>query len=314
MIPFRTWFKRREPNQLAPVSNVLINILFILFASACILPFLVVMGISFSSEGSVMRNGYRMIPDEFSFEAYRILFTEQSVIIRAYSVTLFSTIVGMIICVVNVCLYAYPLSRPTFKFRKFFMFFLFFTMLFNGGLVASFMINVNLLGFRDNLWAMILPMGFNAFWVIVMRTFYRTQIPESLIESAKIDGAGEWYTLMRVVLPLSLPGVATVALFSTIGIWNDFFLNLLYIRDKNLYNLQRMIQETLGAITMLRDMMFKIGTAGGSVDFNNMPNQTFRMAMSGNLPRVSPIIISPRLTTCWKPMRRRRKCSLAARS
>jgi len=157
-------------------------------------------------------------------------------------------------------------------------------------MVASFVVNTNLLGLRDNIWIMILPMGFNAFWVIVMRTFYRTQIPESLIESAKIDGAGEWYTLLRVVVPLSLPGVATVALFSTIGIWNDFFLNLLYIRDPALYNLQRLIQQTLGSITMLREMAFKIGSAGGTIDMKNLPNETFRMAMC--IVTIGPIVLA----------------------
>jgi putative aldouronate transport system permease protein len=137
---------------------------------------------------------------------------------------------------------------------------------------------------------MILPAGFNAFWVIVMRTFYRTQIPESLIESAKIDGAGEWYTLIRVVLPLSLPGIATVALFSTIGIWNDFFLNLLYIRDPANYNLQRLINQTLNSITILREIAFSIGMAGGTVDIRNLPNETFRMAMC--IVTIGPIVLA----------------------
>jgi putative aldouronate transport system permease protein len=286
----KTWFKRRNPNQLLPAANTVINIIFILFASVCILPVILVFMVSISSETSIMLHGFSLFPQEFSFRAYDIIFREQSTVLRAYGVTLFVTITGMIFCVVTVCLYAYPLSRPTFKFRKFFIFFLFITMLFSGGLVASYMVNVNILQLRDNIWIMILPMSFNAFWVIVMRTFYKTQIPESLIESAKIDGAGEWYALIKVVLPLSLPGIATVALFSTIGIWNDFFLNLLYIRNQELYNLQRMIQETLGAITMLREMMFKLGSAGITVDMRDMPSQTFRMAMC--IVTIGPIVLA----------------------
>ena len=284
------WFRRREPNQLSPVANTVLNILFLFYAAACVLPILIILGISFSTEESIIRNGYGIIPREFSVQAYYYLFKDGITIARAYGVTLLTTIVGMAICVVTVCLYAYPLSRTTFKFRKFFMFFLFFTMLFSGGMVASYVINTNLLGLRDNIWIMILPMGFNAFWVIVMRTFYKTQIPESLIESAKIDGAGEWFTLIRVVLPLSLPGIATVALFSTIGIWNDFFLNLLYVRDTNLYNLQRLIQQALGTITTLRDIAFKIGTAGGTVDLSKLPNETFRMAIC--VVTIGPIVMA----------------------
>jgi putative aldouronate transport system permease protein len=142
----------------------------------------------------------------------------------------------------------------------------------------------------NTLFALFLPSCFSAFWVIVMRTFYKTQIPESLIESAKIDGAGEWYTLMKVVLPLSLPGIATVALFSTIGIWNDFFLNLLYIRDPSNYNLQRLINQTLSSITILREIAFSVGTAGGTIDMRNLPNETFRMAMC--IVTIGPIILA----------------------
>jgi len=286
----RSWFRQREPNQLAPVANSVINLTFLLYAAVCIIPVLIILSVSLSTNESVMRYGYSLIPREFSLQAYDLIFDEGATIGRAYAVSLFTTIVGMILCVVNVCLYAYPLSRSTFKFRKFFMFFLFFTMIFGGGMVASYVVNTNLLGLGDNIWIMILPMGFNAFWVIVMRTFYKTQIPESLIESAKIDGAGEWYTLVRVVIPLSLPGVATVALFSTIGIWNDFFINMLYIRDTNLYNLQRLIQQVLGSITILREMAMKIGQAGGSVDVRNLPSETFRMAMC--IVTIGPIVLA----------------------
>jgi len=290
MITMNRWFKRRDPNQLSPVANTAINIFFVIYAAACVVPLLVILGISFSTEESIMRFGYSMIPREFSVQAYDYLFRDGTTIVRAYMVTLFTTIVGMAMCVVTVCLYAYPLSRSTFKFRKFFMFFLFITMLFSGGMVASFVVNTNLLGLRNNIWIMVLPMAFNAFWVIVMRTFYRTQIPESLIESAKIDGAGEWLTLMKIVLPLSLPGVATVALFSTIGIWNDFFLNLLYIRDQELYNLQRLIQQALQTIETLRTIAFKIGAAGGSVDLSKLPNETFRMAIC--IVTIGPIVLA----------------------
>ena len=290
MTPTRTWFRKRVPNQISPVANSALNLAFLLYAAICVLPVLIVLGVSLSSEESIMRHGYSLIPREFSTSAYNLLFKDGVTISRAYGITIMTTLVGMAICVLTVCLYAYPLSRPTFKFKGFFTFYLFFTMIFGGGLVASFVVNTTLLGFKNNVWSMILPMGFNAFWVIVIRTFYKTQIPESLIESAKIDGAGEWYTLIRVVLPLSLPGIATVALFSTIGIWNDFFQNLLYIDNPELYNLQRLIQQTLGSITILREMAFKIGTSGGQVDLASLPSETFRMAIC--IVTIGPIILA----------------------
>ena len=291
MTSTRLWFRRREPNQLSPVANALINFLFLIYAAICVIPLLIILGISFSSEEAVLRYGYSIIPRVFSLQAYDYLFRDGITIARAYGVTLFTTIVGTLMCVMTVCLYAYPLSRTTFKFRKFFMYFVFVTMLFSGGMVASYVVNTNLLGLKDNIWIMILPMGFNAFWVIVMRTFFKTQIPESLIESAKIDGAGEWYTLLKIVLPLSLPGIATVALFSTIGIWNDFFLNLLYIQSNTeLYNLQRLIQQALGTVQALRDIAFKIGSAGGTIDLSKLPNETFRMAMC--VVTIGPIIMA----------------------
>ena len=289
-IPVKAWFRRRNPNQISPVANVFINIFFFLFAATCVVPLLIVLGSSFSTEGAIIQHGFVIIPREFSLEAYRILFREQSVVFNAYMVTIFTTVVGTVLCLVNVCLYAYPLSRPTFKFRKFFMMFAFFTMLFSGGLVASYIVNTNVLNLGNTIWIMTLPFGFSAFWVIVMRTFYRTQIPEALIESAKIDGAGEWLTLIRIVLPLSLPGIATVALFTSIGIWNDFFLSLLYVRDQNLYNLQRLINEVLNAITMLREMVFRLGSAGITVDLANLPSQSFRMAMC--IVTIGPIILA----------------------
>jgi len=289
-ISINKWFRRREPNQIAPSANVILNIAFILLAASCVLPIVVVLSISLSTEASIMQQGYGLLPREFSLQAYDFLFKDGSVVSRAYAVTLFTTIVGTVLCVITVCLYAYPLSRPTFKFRKFFMFFIFFTMLFGGGMVASFVVNAGLLGLRDNIWIMVIPMAFSPFWVIVMRTFYRTTIPESLIESSKIDGAGEWYTLIRVVLPLSLPGIATVALFSTIGIWNDFFLNMLYIRDPSLYNLQRMINEVLTTITIIQNLAFSIGQSGGTINFNDLPNETFRMAMC--IVTIGPIVLA----------------------
>jgi putative aldouronate transport system permease protein len=167
---------------------------------------------------------------------------------------------------------------------------MFITMVFSGGLVSSYVVNTNLLGLKDNFWVLVFPVGFNGFWVIVMRTFYKTMIPEALVESAAMDGAAEWRVWAQIVLPLSLPGVATVALFSTLGAWNEFFLNMLYMNRMELYNLQRLIQQMLNSITTMREMAYKVGAAGASFDLSKMPSETLRMAVC--VVTIGPIVLA----------------------
>ena len=148
-------------------------------------------------------------------------------------------------------LYAYAISRDNFKFKTFFTFYAFFTMLFGGGLVAYYMVMRQVLQIQNSLWALFLPSAFSPFWVIVMRTFYKANVPNEVIESARMDGASEWRTLLQIVMPLSIPGLATVALFSAIGIWNNFFNCLLLVDEAKYYSLQFTIYTTLNNIRFL---------------------------------------------------------------
>jgi putative aldouronate transport system permease protein len=189
--------------------------------------------------------------------------------------------------VIMVGLYAYPLSRSNFKFGTFFTFYAFFTLLFNGGLVSYYMVMRQILNLQNTLWALFLPSAFSPFWVIVMRTFYKMNVPNEIIEAARIDGAGEWRTYVQIVLPLSLPGLATVALFSAIGIWNNFFNSLLLVDDAQYFSLQVTIYTTLNNIRFLLENADKMQ---GLVNLSDLPSQTFRMAMA--VVTVGPIILA----------------------
>jgi putative aldouronate transport system permease protein len=250
-------------------------------------PIYIIVISSITSEAALARNGYRLWPEEFSTMAYNFLFSQGSIVITAYKNTIIATVAGTLISVLMVGLYAYPLSRPDFRFRTFFTFYAFFTMLFGGGLVAYYMVTRQILQLQNTLWALFLPSAFSPFWVIVMRTFYVANVPNELIEAARIDGANEWRTFFQIVVPLSVPGLATVALFSAIGIWNNFFNALLLVDEAKYYSLQFTIYTTLNNIRFLLENADKMQ---GLVNVSELPSQTFRMAMA--VVTVGPIIFA----------------------
>ena len=282
--------KTLSPNRMNPTAVVILNVIFILGVIASVAPVLLVVAVSFTSEANILKYGYKLFPVAWSLDTYKFLFKDPTVVVNAYGVTIFTTDTATIIGLINVALFAYPISRRDFKFQNEVTFFMFFTMLFGGGLVSYYIVMTGVFGMRNNILAMILPYCFNAFWVIVMRTFYKNQIPESVIESARIDGAGEWRTLLQIVMPLSLPGLATVALFTTLNVWNDWFNCVLFI-NTDMINLQTMIYRALRSVQMLRDIATKMGS---SVDLGSsiasLPNETFRMALC--TISIGPIILA----------------------
>ncbi|MBN1246604.1 MAG: carbohydrate ABC transporter permease [Anaerolineae bacterium] len=279
--------KRRDVLALSPPVNTLLNILMIVGCILTLFPIYVILISSVTSEAALQANGYRLWPEEFATVAYSYLFREGSIVLTAYRNTFISTVAGTALSVLMVGLYAYPLSRPNFKFKTFFTFYAFFTMLFGGGLVAYYMVTRQILRIHNSLWALFLPSAFSPFWVIVMRTFYQTNVPSEIIESARIDGASEWRTLFQVVMPLAIPGLATVALFSAIGIWNNFFNSLLLVDEAKYYSLQYTIYTTLTSIRFLLENADKMA---GLVNVSELPSQTFRMAMA--VVTVGPIIFA----------------------
>jgi putative aldouronate transport system permease protein len=279
--------KSRDALALSRSADAFLNALMVICCILTLVPVYIIVISSITSEGSLAQNGYRLWPEEFSTLAYTFLFSQGSIVITAYKNTIISTVAGTIMSVIMVGLYAYPLSRPNFKFRGFFTFFAFFTMLFGGGLVSYYMVTRQVLQIQNTLWALFLPSAFSPFWVIVMRTFYVANVPNEIIESARMDGAGEWRTLLQIVVPLAIPGLATVALFSAIGIWNNFFNCLLLVDEAAYYSLQFTIYTTLNNIRFLLENADKMQ---GLVNISELPSQTFRMAMA--VVTVGPIIFA----------------------
>ncbi|RKP50144.1 carbohydrate ABC transporter permease [Cohnella endophytica] len=272
------------------LGQSLLHVLFLLLSAACILPLVLVVAVSFSDETTVIANGFKFWPEKFSLRAYDLVFLDYMQIIRSYGVSLFVTVVGTIISLILVSLFAYPLSRSDLKYRGFFAFLIFFTMLFNGGLVPWYLVYVNYLHLMDSIWALILPLLLTPFYVIIMRTFFSTTIPSELLESAKIDGSGEWYTFMRIVLPLSLPVLATIGLFNTLNYWNDWFLSLLYIDESKNVSVQYLMYRTLNSIQYILSnsaVANGISQGGGSLD---LPSKTLQMAMA--VVGIGPIIFA----------------------
>ncbi|WP_350343036.1 carbohydrate ABC transporter permease [Proteinivorax tanatarense] len=235
--------KKYDPHSFSKKTNIVMNILLALFAFLCIFPFVYVIIISLSSEQSLAMHGYRVIPQEWSLDAYRYLWMMRSQLLRAYGITIFITVVGTLLSVAMISMYSYAISRKQFIYRRQFTFLVFFTMLFSGGMVPFYIVMTQFLGLKNSIWALILPLAVNAFYIIIMRTFFQRSVPEAIIESARIDGAGEFRIFLTIVLPLAIPGIATIALFSTLAYWNDWFNALLFIDDPNLIPLQSLLMR-----------------------------------------------------------------------
>ncbi len=269
--------KSRDFQRLSPVWNVAFNLVAAILAILCVFPFLFVAIISFTDEQTLASEGYSLFPKRWSLDAYSYLFKAGDQLLRSYGVTIFVTVVGTVISLVFISLFAYAISRKSFKYRNFFGFFAFFTMLFNGGLVPSYIVSTQLLHLQNSVWALILPLAVNAFYIMIMRTFFATMIPDAIIESGKIDGAGEFGIFFRLVLPLALPGLATIGLFSTLGYWNDWFNALLYIDRPTLVPLQSMLMRIENSMQFILQNSNNASIGVGVLQ--SMPQDTSRMAM-----------------------------------
>lgn len=272
------------------LSQLLLHLFFICLSLACLLPVLLVISISFSDENTVIANGFKFYPEKFSLDAYSFLYNQLSQIITAYGVTIFVTVVGTLLSLLLIALYAYPLSRRELRHRNKFALFIFLTMIFNGGLVPWYLVYVNLLHLKDSVWSLIIPLFLQPFFVIIMRTFFQTTIPDSIIESATIDGASEVKIFYKIILPLSLPVLATIGLFNTLNYWNDWFLSLIFITKGNGISLQYLMYKTLLNIQYLttnENAANQLSKMGAVV---NLPSQTLRMAMA--VVGIGPIIFA----------------------
>lgn len=259
------------------------NIIMFLFAAACIIPFVLLISASLTDQSEIVAHGYSFIPRTISTAAYEYLYQTGSEIARAYGVTVFVTIVGTFLSLVMTTLMAYPLSRNVTPHRNLIMFFVFFTMLFSGGLVPSYLVFTQIFHLKNTIWALIVPMLMNGFNIMLMRTFFKS-VPGALIESSELDGASEFRILWSVMLPLSTPILATIGLFQSIMYWNDWSLGMIYITDPKLFSIQNLLNRIMQDIQFITSNMSMNANAADAMA--QMPSDSIKMAIAviGVLP------------------------------
>ncbi len=269
--------------QISKTANAIWNVIFFITAIMCVYPLLLVLAVSFTDETQIAMAGYTIFPEKISFAAYAFIAKNMLAITRAYGITIIVTLVGSLLGLLIMALYAYPLSRDDFKYKGFFNFIAVVTMMFSGGLVPIYMVYVRVLGLKDNILALILTGLFSAYYVMIIRTFYRQNVSKSLIEAAQIDGAGEFKIFFQIVLPLAKPALATVLMFSMLVYWNDWYSPLLYITKMELYNLQYLMYQVQAKIANLT----RIANSAEAV--KDIPSEAARMAMA--IVAIGPIIL-----------------------
>lgn len=265
-------------NRVKPVTNLLISFLFVILALMAFLPMVFVFIISISSEASIAKYGYSFFPQEFSGKAYEYLAQSTEYIGRSFLNSIGITVIGTVLGLILIGTMGYAISRPTFRLKRLLTVMIFIPMLFSGGLVASYMINTQLFNMKNTYWALILPGACSSFYIIIMRTFFQTTVPDSIIESGKIDGASQLRIFAQLVIPISLPVIATIGLFLTFNYWNAWYGAMLYCstNHRELYPLQYVlisIERNLEFLTMNEQYVT------GAVSKVELPNETIRMAI-----------------------------------
>ena len=257
-------------------TSISINIIAIILAAIIIAPFWLLVSISLSKESDITAFGYSFIPKTVVFSAYKYIFKNPKSVMDAYVVTAEFSLIKMVLSTLLMAMIAYALSRKRLKGRKAISFYLYFTMLFSGGLVPSYILNTQVFHLNDTLMVYILPGLISPWYVFMMRTFF-SDLPSEIIESAYLDGAREYKIFFRIVLPLSKPCLATVALFIFLGSWNDWYTSMLYINKQSLISLQYLLQRIMNDIKLLQDTGSNMGSL---VSISEIPSETVRMAMA----------------------------------
>ena len=238
-------------------GQIVLNFIFILIALCYILPFILLLSVSFEGDPS---QTFHLIPRKFSVEAYKTLFAVPDRIIKAYGVTIFTSVVSTLLSLFLSSTLAYSLTKRDFKLRNIFTFMLMFTTLFGGGLVPQYVVYSKFLNLNDTIWVYILPWAVSGWNVIVIRSNMQA-IPNELVESAKLDGAGEWRIFFQIVLPLSTSILGTIGFLGFIGLWNDWYIASIYVKDLDLWNLQSLLRNVLRNMEELKRMVQE-GEAG----------------------------------------------------
>lgn len=266
--------QRRESRR----AEVIAYIAFILAALAVLIPMLLLVVASFTDNDILNRSGYSFFPEKWSLDAYRFLFTQSTSIIRSIGVSVIVTVIGTTCGLFFTMMLAYALSRDDLPYRRILMFFVVFTLLFNGGMVPTYFMYVNYLHVKNTIWGLLIPtLLVNGFNVLLMRTYFRNNVPMELIESARIDGAGEVRSFFSIVLPISTPILATIGMLIGINYWNDWYNGMLYVTDPELFSMQSFLNKIMMDIQFLSQTT---GTSDASSIIANIPSASVRMAMA----------------------------------
>lgn len=256
-------------------SSMIANIFFLLFSLLCMIPFLLVLSISFSNETDIVFKGYKLIPDRIDLLAYRYILNSPGQLLQSYFISITSTAAGTFVSVIVMALAAYPLTRLDFRYKRFISFYYFFTMLFSGGLVPFYILITQYLHWNDTWWVLWVPHIVSAWYIFMLRTFIKG-LPDSIFESAKIDGASEFRIFFAFVIPLSKAGLATVAFLGALSRWNDWFTALLFITSPKLTPVQYLLYRIMSNIEFIAHMRNNNISILGNI---KLPGETARMAM-----------------------------------
>ena len=263
------------------------NLFMCILCVLCILPFMLLFASSLTNERTLIQDGYRFFTTKIDFAAYKYIFVDTDSILRGYGVSVLVTVVGTVTNLVITTLFAYPLSMKELPGRRFLSFFLFFTMLFNGGLIPTYIMWTQFFKIKNTIWALLIPnLLMGAFYVIMLRTYFTSSIPGETIDAARIDGASEVRILGKIVLPMSKPILSTLALFVGLNYWNDWVNGMYYINDDKYYSIQLLLNR------MLLDTQFLMSNANnkyGNIDTSQLPSTGIKMAIA--VMGVLPVLI-----------------------
>ena len=275
---------RKKVNHGYRVFNVVSTILIGLFALVCLLPFLLLLIGSFTDNNLLILEGYSFFPKKWSLDGYRFIFQYPESLLNAYKVTIFTTLVTTFGSLFLTSMTGYALSRQDFRTRNAFAFFFYFTQLFSGGLIPWYMLITQFLHLRDSIWALIIPGLMGSYNLLLMRKFIKQCVPNELVESARIDGAGDMRIFLQIVIRLSTPALATIGLFIALGKWNDWYSSMMFIKTESKHTLQYYLYRMVNMANALRNMERAGVTANVS-----LPSETVKMAMA--MVATGPVVL-----------------------
>lgn len=267
------------------VGQLVLHIAFILLCACYLVPFLLIISVSFTDEAAIIQEGYQMIPAKFSTAAYEMIFKNPTQVLNSYRTTITFTVLATVLAVLVMGIMAYPMARSSFKYGRFISFYVLFTMLFSGGMVPMYLLITRYLHLKNTIWVYVLPGLVSAYNLIIIRTNYKS-LPEELIEAAKLDGASEIFICFRIVMPLCKPVLASIAFLFFVGKWNDWMTAMLYIDDPAMYSLQYLLQKILNNMKFMKNLAQQ-----GAVNMSQMeiPSESFRYAMA--IVSAGPVLV-----------------------